>query len=68
MNVAVTRARRHVALIGDSATAGAHPFLKRLLEYCEAHGEVRARFIYLLLLFYYYVINGWWSTARRTGR
>ena len=35
MNVAVTRGRRHVALIGDSGTAAAHPFLKRLVEHFE---------------------------------
>ena len=53
MNVAVTRARRHVALIGDSATAGAHPFLKRLVEYCEAHGEVSS--VYSILLLFYFI-------------
>jgi len=31
MNVAVTRARCHVALVADAATVGAHPFLRRLL-------------------------------------
>ncbi len=67
MNVAVTRARRHVSLIGDSATAGAHPFLKRLVEYCEAHGEVRAPFVHLLLLFYFFV-DVWWSIVRGTAR
>ncbi|RHY35962.1 hypothetical protein DYB38_011316 [Aphanomyces astaci] len=30
MNVAVTRAKRHVALIGDTDTLGHHPFLKTL--------------------------------------
>ncbi|RQM11857.1 hypothetical protein B5M09_012315 [Aphanomyces astaci] len=30
MNVAVTRAKRHVALIGDTDTLGNHPFLKTL--------------------------------------
>ncbi|HLU47531.1 MAG TPA: IGHMBP2 family helicase [Planctomycetota bacterium] len=41
MNVAVTRARRHVALIGDSATVGRDPFLRRLIEYAEGAGEYR---------------------------
>ena len=39
MNVAVTRARRHVALVTDAETASADPFLKRLVEYFEQHGE-----------------------------
>ena len=35
-NVAVTRARRHVAVVGDSRTVGADPFLARLLAHiCE---------------------------------
>ena len=40
MNVAVTRGRRHVALIGDSETAAAHPFLARMVHHFEEHGEV----------------------------
>ena len=46
MNVAVTRAKCHVALIGDPQTVGAHPFLKALLEHAAgatAHGPVSVR-------------------------
>ncbi|KAL4440242.1 hypothetical protein ABPG75_003243 [Micractinium tetrahymenae] len=40
MNVAVTRARRHCALVCDSETVSAgDPFLARLLAYFEEHGE-----------------------------
>ena len=40
MNVAVTRARRHCALVCDSDTvSAADPFLARLLRYFETHGE-----------------------------
>ena len=39
-NVAVTRARRHVCLIGDGDTLGRHPFYKQLLKYVEDHGLV----------------------------
>ena len=46
MNVAVTRGRRHVALIGDSATAAAHPFLSRLVDHFSEHGEVRSAAMY----------------------
>ena len=38
MNVAMTRARRKLLIVGDSATLGGHPFYSRLLEYCEAIG------------------------------
>ena len=31
-----------MALIGDSDTASAHPFLRRMVEYFEAHGEVHS--------------------------
>jgi superfamily I DNA and/or RNA helicase len=39
MNVAVTRARRHCALVADSDTVRGDPFLDRLLAYFEQHGE-----------------------------
>jgi superfamily I DNA and/or RNA helicase len=35
MNVAMTRARRKLLMIGDSATLGGNPFYTRLLEYCD---------------------------------
>jgi superfamily I DNA and/or RNA helicase len=38
MNVAVTRARRHCALICDSETVSKDAFLGRLVQYFEAHG------------------------------
>ncbi len=41
MNVAMTRARRKLLMIGDSATLGGHPFYARLLEYCEGLGAYR---------------------------
>ncbi len=41
MNVALTRARRKLIVIGDSATVANHPFYRRLLEYFERHGEYR---------------------------
>ena len=37
-NVALTRARRKLLIIGDSATLANHPFYKRLLEYIERIG------------------------------
>ncbi|XP_043923237.1 DNA-binding protein SMUBP-2 [Protopterus annectens] len=47
INVAVTRARRHLAVICDSRTVGNHPFLKSLMDYIAEHGEVRTAFEYL---------------------
>ncbi|XP_042311748.1 DNA-binding protein SMUBP-2-like [Sceloporus undulatus] len=47
INVAFTRARRHVAVICDSRTTGNHCFLKRLVNYMSEHGEVRTAFEYL---------------------
>ena len=37
MNVAVTRARRHCCLVGDSETLGRDAFLAGLVEYFEAN-------------------------------
>ena len=42
MNVAITRARKKLVLIGDSATIGAHPFYKAYLEYIEQQGLYRS--------------------------
>jgi len=39
-NVAVTRARRHVALVGDSETLRRDAFLGRLCDWFGQHGEI----------------------------
>lgn len=41
MNVAMTRARQKLVIVGDSATIGKDPFYASFLEYCEKHGEYR---------------------------
>jgi superfamily I DNA and/or RNA helicase len=38
MNVALTRARRKLIVIGDSATITSHGFYQRMVEYFEAIG------------------------------
>jgi ATP-dependent RNA/DNA helicase IGHMBP2 len=38
MNVALTRARRKLIVIGDSATIAAHPFYQRMVNYFESIG------------------------------
>ncbi|XP_069660508.1 DNA-binding protein SMUBP-2 isoform X2 [Haliaeetus albicilla] len=47
INVAVTRARRHVAVICDTRTVSNQTFLKRLVDYFSQYGEVRTAFEYL---------------------
>ena len=39
-NVAVTRARRHVCIVGDSVTVGGDPFLNRLMSHMRTNGLV----------------------------
>jgi superfamily I DNA and/or RNA helicase len=41
MNVALTRARRKLIVVGDSATVAAHPFYARLVEYFEKQEAYR---------------------------
>jgi ATP-dependent RNA/DNA helicase IGHMBP2 len=41
MNVAMTRARRKLLVIGDSATLAGHPFYQRMIEYFEGLGAYR---------------------------
>ena len=43
-NVALTRARRKLIVIGDSATLGSHEFYRRMLEYFEDKGAYRSVF------------------------
>lgn len=38
MNVALTRARRRLIVVGDSSTIGGHEFYSRMLEYFESIG------------------------------
>ncbi|MEM6852804.1 MAG: AAA domain-containing protein, partial [Planctomycetota bacterium] len=41
LNVAVTRAKRHVCIVCDSDTVSASPFIARLLDYVADHGDYR---------------------------
>lgn len=41
MNVAMTRARHKLVIVGDSATIGNDKFYSSFLEYCEKHGTYR---------------------------
>jgi superfamily I DNA and/or RNA helicase len=42
MNVAFTRAKEHLYIIGDSATIGSDPFFNALLIYMEQHGMYKS--------------------------
>lgn len=47
MNVAMTRAKKKLIIIGDSATIGADSFYSDLLEYIEQHGSYRSAWEFL---------------------
>lgn len=47
LNVAVTRAKRHCAIVCDSETVSSHAFLAGLVRYVEQHGEYRSALEYL---------------------
>ena len=42
MNVALTRARRHLFVVGDSATLAAHPFYAAFIDYAQEVGGYRS--------------------------
>lgn len=44
MNVAITRARKKLVVIGDSATVARHPFYAAFQRYAEAEGAWRSAF------------------------
>ena len=39
MNVAMTRAKKKLVIVGDSATLGSHKFYRQFMEYVEKHGK-----------------------------
>lgn len=45
-NVAMTRARKHLLIIGDTATLGAEPFFASLIERAETEGAYRSAWEY----------------------
>ena len=46
MNVAITRARKFIAIIGDSECVSSDIFLKNMIEYFIEYGEIRSAKIY----------------------
>lgn len=47
MNVAMTRARKLLVVVGDSATIGADPFYQDFLDYVEVHGHYQTAWEYM---------------------
>ena len=47
INVAITRARRHLCVVGDSQTCKNNKFLKSFLDYCNQFADVRSGFDYI---------------------
>jgi len=47
MNVAMTRARKLLVVIGDSATIGNNAFYAKFLEYCEGKGGYQSAWEYM---------------------
>jgi len=43
-NVAITRARKKLIMIGDSATLGAHPFYSELVEFLQQNGFYKSAY------------------------
>ncbi len=43
-NVAMTRAKKKLIMIGDSATLGSHPFYTELLDYVQSRGFYKSAF------------------------
>ena len=46
MNVALTRAKKKLVVIMDTATIGNHPFYKSFIEYCEKHNFYKSAWEY----------------------
>lgn len=47
MNVAMTRARMLLVVLGDSATIGNNKFYQAFLDYCAAHGQYHTAWEYM---------------------
>ena len=49
MNVAMTRAKKLLVVIGDSATVGRHKFYEKFMDYVEKNGEYQTAWEYMQL-------------------
>ena len=48
MNVAMTRARKALIVIGDSSTIGQYPFYADFISFCEKHDFYKSAWEYML--------------------
>ena len=48
MNVAMTRARKLLVMVGDSATIGKDPFYRDLLDHCEESDGYQTAWAYMM--------------------
>ena len=48
MNVAMTRARKLLVIVGDSASVGADKFYSKILEYCESQNGYQTAWEYMM--------------------
>ena len=46
-NVAITRARKKLVMIGDSATLSSHSFYRELIDYCEKNNSYKSAWEFL---------------------
>ena len=46
MNVALTRAKKKLVVVMDTATIGNHPFYKSFIEYCETNNFYKSAWEY----------------------
>lgn len=49
MNVAMTRAKKMLVVVGDSATVGRHQFYEDFINYTEKHGQYQTAWEYMQL-------------------
>ena len=61
MNVAITRAKSFVCLIGDKETVKGDQFLNNLVEYFETYGEYRVALQYKGMYDYIHFNEGWYG-------
>jgi len=47
MNVAITRAKKKLVVVGDSATVGSHPFYDSFISYATEHGRYRSAYEFM---------------------
>jgi superfamily I DNA and/or RNA helicase len=48
MNVAMTRAKKKLIVVGDSSTIGADEFYSAFLDYCDTKGTYRSAWDFML--------------------